>query len=332
MGMLKQKHFLKLLDYTPAEIQTLLDLAASLKAEKKNATEQPRLTGKNIALIFEKTSTRTRCAFEVAAHDQGAHVTYLDSSGSQIGHKESIRDTAQVLGRMYDAIEYRGYGQEIVEQLAEYAGVPVINGLTNEYHPTQMLADLLTMKENSKKPLNQIAYAYVGDARYNMGNSLLVAGTKMGMDVRIGAPRAFWPNDALVEQCRSIAKQTGARITLTEDAAAAVDQADFIHTDVWVSMGEAKETWKERIEQLRPYRVDARLMAASNNPEVKFMHCLPAIHNRDTQVGQWLFNEFSLDGAEVSEEVFESVASIVFEQAENRMHTIKAVLVALLTT
>ncbi|MGE9658296.1 ornithine carbamoyltransferase [Snodgrassella alvi] len=332
MGMLKQKHFLKLLDYTPAEIQTLLDLAASLKAEKKNAAEQPRLTGKNIALIFEKTSTRTRCAFEVAAHDQGAHVTYLDSSGSQIGHKESIRDTARVLGRMYDAIEYRGYGQEIVEQLAEYAGVPVINGLTNEYHPTQMLADLLTMKENSKKPLNQIAYAYVGDARYNMGNSLLVAGAKMGMDVRIGAPRAFWPNDALVEQCRSIAKQTGARITLTEDAAAAVDQADFIHTDVWVSMGEAKETWKERIEQLRPYRVDARLMAASNNPEVKFMHCLPAIHNRDTQVGQWLFDEFSLDGAEVSEEVFESVASIVFEQAENRMHTIKAVLVALLTT
>ncbi|WP_216353138.1 ornithine carbamoyltransferase [Snodgrassella alvi] len=332
MGMLKQKHFLKLLDYTPAEIQTLLDLAASLKAEKKNAAEQPRLTGKNIALIFEKTSTRTRCAFEVAAHDQGAHVTYLDSSGSQIGHKESIRDTARVLGRMYDAIEYRGYGQEIVEQLAEYAGVPVINGLTNEYHPTQMLADLLTMKENSKKPLNQIAYAYVGDARYNMGNSLLVAGAKMGMDVRIGAPRTFWPNDALVEQCRSIAKQTGARITLTEDAAAAVDQADFIHTDVWVSMGEAKETWKERIEQLRPYRVDARLMAASNNPEVKFMHCLPAIHNRDTQVGQWLFDEFSLDGAEVSEEVFESIASIVFEQAENRMHTIKAVLVALLTT
>ena len=332
MGMLKQKHFLKLLDYTPAEIQTLLDLAASLKAEKKNAAEQPRLTGKNIALIFEKTSTRTRCAFEVAAHDQGAHVTYLDSSGSQIGHKESISDTARVLGRMYDAIEYRGYGQEIVEQLAEYASVPVINGLTNEYHPTQMLADLLTMKENSKKPLNQIAYAYVGDARYNMGNSLLVAGAKMGMDVRIGAPRAFWPNDTLVEQCHSIAKQTGARIALTEDAAAAVDQADFIHTDVWVSMGEAKETWKERIEQLRPYRVDARLMAASNNSEVKFMHCLPAIHNRDTQVGQWLFNEFSLDGAEVSEEVFESVASIVFEQAENRMHTIKAVLVALLTT
>jgi ornithine carbamoyltransferase len=332
MSIVSQKHFLKLLDYTPAEIQTLLDLAARLKTEKKNGAEQPCLTGKNIALIFEKTSTRTRCAFEIAAHDQGAHVTYLDSSGSQIGHKESIRDTARVLGRMYDAIEYRGFGQEIVEQLAEYAGVPVINGLTNEYHPTQMLADLLTMKENSRKPLSQIAYAYVGDARYNMGNSLLVAGAKMGMDVRIGAPRAFWPDDNLVVQCREIARQTGARITLTEEAATAVNEADFIHTDVWVSMGEAKEIWKERIEQLRPYRVDAQLLAASHNPDVKFMHCLPAIHNRDTEVGQWLFDEFALDGAEVSEEVFESAASIVFEQAENRMHTIKSVLVALLNT
>jgi ornithine carbamoyltransferase len=332
MSIVSQKHFLKLLDYTPAEIQTLLDLAARLKTEKKNGAEQPCLTDKNIALIFEKTSTRTRCAFEVAAHDQGAHVTYLDSSGSQIGHKESIRDTARVLGRMYDAIEYRGFGQEIVEQLAEYAGVPVINGLTNEYHPTQMLADLLTMKENSRKPLSQIAYAYVGDARYNMGNSLLVAGAKMGMDVRIGAPRAFWPDDNLVVQCREIARQTGARITLTEEAATAVNEADFIHTDVWVSMGEAKEIWKERIEQLRPYRVDAQLLAASHNPDVKFMHCLPAIHNRDTEVGQWLFDEFALDGAEVSEEVFESAASIVFEQAENRMHTIKSVLVALLNT
>ncbi|PIT45178.1 ornithine carbamoyltransferase [Snodgrassella alvi] len=332
MSIVSQKHFLKLLDYTPAEIQTLLDLAARLKTEKKNGAEQPCLTGKNIVLIFEKTSTRTRCAFEVAAHDQGAHVTYLDSSGSQIGHKESIRDTARVLGRMYDAIEYRGFGQEIVEQLAEYAGVPVINGLTNEYHPTQMLADLLTMKENSRKPLSQIAYAYVGDARYNMGNSLLVAGAKMGMDVRIGAPRAFWPDDNLVVQCREIARQTGARITLTEEAATAVNEADFIHTDVWVSMGEAKEIWKERIKQLRPYRVDAQLLAASHNPDVKFMHCLPAIHNRDTEVGQWLFDEFALDGAEVSEEVFESAASIVFEQAENRMHTIKSVLVALLNT
>ncbi|MGE9548200.1 ornithine carbamoyltransferase [Snodgrassella sp. CS2] len=332
MSTVNQKHFLKLLDYTPAEIQNLLDLAARLKTEKKIGVEQPRLSGKNIALIFEKTSTRTRCAFEVAAHDQGAHVTYLDSSGSQIGHKESIRDTARVLGRMYDAIEYRGYGQEIVEQLAEFAGVPVINGLTNEFHPTQMLADLLTMKENCKKSLHQIAYTYVGDARYNMGNSLLVAGAKMGMDVRIGAPRAFWPNDDLVSQCRSIAEQTGARITLTEDAAAAVDQTDFIHTDVWVSMGEAKEVWRERIEQLKSYRVDSQLLAASHNPNVRFMHCLPAIHNRDTGIGQWLFEEFALDGAEVSEDVFESNASIVFEQAENRMHTIKAVLVALLST
>lgn len=332
MSTVNQKHFLKLLDYTPAEIRNLLDLAARLKTEKKIGVEQPRLSGKNIALIFEKTSTRTRCAFEVAAHDQGAHVTYLDSSGSQIGHKESIRDTARVLGRMYDAIEYRGYGQEIVEQLAEFAGVPVINGLTNEFHPTQMLADLLTMKENCKKSLNQIAYTYVGDARYNMGNSLLVAGAKMGMDVRIGAPRAFWPNDDLVRQCRSIAEQTGARITLTEDAVAAVNQTDFIHTDVWVSMGEAKEVWRERIEQLKSYRVDSQLLAASHNPNVRFMHCLPAIHNRDTGIGQWLFEEFALDGAEVSEDVFESNASIVFEQAENRMHTIKAVLVALLST
>ncbi|MCO6514432.1 MAG: ornithine carbamoyltransferase [Snodgrassella sp.] len=332
MSLVSQKHFLKLLDYTPTEIQALLDLAARLKVEKQTGTEQPCLAGKNIALIFEKTSTRTRCAFEVAAHDQGAHVTYLDSSGSQIGHKESIRDSARVLGRMYDAIEYRGYAQETVEQLAEYAGVPVINGLTNEYHPTQMLADLLTMKENSKKPLSRIAYAYVGDARYNMGNSLLVAGTKMGMDVRIGAPRAFWPDDCLVAQCREIAAQTGARITLTEDAAAAVNEVDFIHTDVWVSMGEATEVWRERIEQLKPYRVDAGLLAASHNPEVRFMHCLPAIHNRDTQLGQWLFDEFALNGAEVSEDVFESSASIVFEQAENRMHTIKAILVALLNT
>lgn len=332
MSAVTQKHFLKLLDYTSAEIQNLLDLAERLKTEKKIGVEQPRLSGKNIALIFEKTSTRTRCAFEVAAHDQGAHVTYLDSSGSQIGHKESIRDTARVLGRMYDAIEYRGYGQEIVEQLAEFAGVPVINGLTDEFHPTQMLADLLTMKENSQKSLNQIAYTYVGDARYNMGNSLLVAGAKMGMDVRIGAPRAFWPNDDLVRQCRRIAEQTGARITLTEDAAAAVNQTDFIHTDVWVSMGEAKEVWQERIEQLKPYRVDSQLLAASYNPDVRFMHCLPAIHNRDTGIGQWLFEEFALDGAEVSEDVFESSASIVFEQAENRMHTIKAVLVALLST
>lgn len=326
------KHFLKLLDYTPAEIMSLLQLAAQLKSEKRNGVEQQRLTGKNIALIFEKTSTRTRCAFEVAAYDQGANVTYLDSQGSQIGHKESIKDTARVLGRLYDAIEYRGYGQEVVEELAQYANVPVINGLTNEFHPTQMLADLLTMQENCTKPLAQIAYAYVGDARYNMGNSLLVAGAKAGMDVRIGAPSIYWPNEKLVAQCRDIASQTGAKITLTEDVYCAVKDVDFIHTDVWVSMGEPKDVWTERVNLLKPYRVDSVLLKATANPAVKFMHCLPAIHNGETQVGQWLFDEFGLIGAEVSEEVFESSASIVFEQAENRLHTIKAVLVALLAS
>ena len=326
------KHFLKLLDYTPAEIMSLLQLAAQLKSEKRNGVEQQRLTGKNIALIFEKTSTRTLCAFEVAAYDQGANVTYLDSQGSQIGHKESIKDTARVLGRLYDAIEYRGYGQEVVEELAQYANVPVINGLTNEFHPTQMLADLLTMQENCTKPLAQIAYAYVGDARYNMGNSLLVAGAKAGMDVRIGAPSIYWPNEKLVAQCRDIASQTGAKITLTEDVYCAVKDVDFIHTDVWVSMGEPKDVWTERVNLLKPYRVDSDLLKATANPAVKFMHCLPAIHNGETQVGQWLFDEFGLIGAEVSEEVFESSASIVFEQAENRLHTIKAVLVALLAS
>lgn len=326
------KHFLKLLDYTPAEIMSLLQLAAQLKSEKRNGVEQQRLTGKNIALIFEKTSTRTRCAFEVAAYDQGANVTYLDSQGSQIGHKESIKDTARVLGRLYDAIEYRGYGQEVVEELAQYANVPVINGLTNEFHPTQMLADLLTMQENCTKPLAQIAYAYVGDARYNMGNSLLVAGAKAGMDVRIGAPSIYWPNEKLVAQCRAIASQTGAKITLTEDVYCAVKDVDFVHTDVWVSMGEPKDVWTERVNLLKPFRVDSDLLKATANPAVKFMHCLPAIHNGETQVGQWLFDEFGLIGAEVSEEVFESSASIVFEQAENRLHTIKAVLVALLAS
>ncbi|MCX8744168.1 ornithine carbamoyltransferase [Snodgrassella sp. B3882] len=332
MSTVTNKHFLKLLDYTPAEIMSLLQLAAQLKSEKRNGVEQQRLTGKNIALIFEKTSTRTRCAFEVAAYDQGANVTYLDSQGSQIGHKESIKDTARVLGRLYDAIEYRGYGQEVVEELAQYANVPVINGLTNEFHPTQMLADLLTMQENCTKPLAQIAYAYVGDARYNMGNSLLVAGAKAGMDVRIGAPSIYWPNEKLVAQCRDIASQTGAKITLTEDVYCAVKDVDFIHTDVWVSMGEPKDVWTERVNLLKPYRVDSDLLKATANPAVKFMHCLPAIHNGETQVGQWLFDEFGLIGAEVSEEVFESSASIVFEQAENRLHTIKAVLVALLAS
>ncbi|WP_037588418.1 ornithine carbamoyltransferase [Stenoxybacter acetivorans] len=327
---IQQTHLLKLLDYAPAEIVALLDLAAELKAAKKNGTEQQRLIGKNIALIFEKTSTRTRCAFEVAAYDQGARVTYLEPSGSQIGHKESIKDTARVLGRLYDGIEYRGFGQAIAEDLARYAGVPVFNGLTDEFHPTQMLADALTMREHSSKPLNEIAFAYVGDARCNMGNSLLVLGAKLGMDVRIGAPKQLFPNAALVAQCRDIAAQTGAKITLTENAQEAVFGVDFVHTDVWVSMGEPKEVWHERIALLKPYRVDSGLMNAAENPNIRFMHCLPAIHNRETQVGQWLFEHFGLNGAEVSEDVFESAASIVFDQAENRMHTIKAVLVALL--
>lgn len=325
---LKNRHFLKLLDFSPAEIVALLDLAAELKAAKKAGQEQQYLKGKNIALIFEKTSTRTRCAFEVAARDQGAGVTYLEPSGSQIGHKESIKDTARVLGRMYDGIEYRGFGQEVVEELAAYAGVPVFNGLTDEFHPTQMLADLLTMREHCAKPLNQIAYAYVGDARYNMGNSLLLAGALLGMDVRIGAPQALLPSADIIAKAQALAEQTGARILLTEDVAEAVKGVDFIHTDVWVSMGEPVEVWHERIALLKDYRVTPELMAAAQNPDVKFMHCLPAFHNRETKVGEWIYETFGLDGVEVTEEVFESPASIVFDQAENRMHTIKAVLVA----
>ncbi len=325
---LKNRHFLKLLDFSPAEIVALLDLAAELKAAKKAGQEQQFLKGKNIALIFEKTSTRTRCAFEVAARDQGAGVTYLEPSGSQIGHKESIKDTARVLGRMYDGIEYRGFGQAVVEELAAYAGVPVFNGLTDEFHPTQMLADLLTMREHCAKPLNQIAYAYVGDARYNMGNSLLLAGALLGMDVRIGAPQALLPSADIIAKAQALAEQTGARILLTEDVAEAVKGVDFIHTDVWVSMGEPVEVWHERIALLKDYRVTPELMAAAQNPDVKFMHCLPAFHNRETKVGEWIYETFGLDGVEVTEEVFESPASIVFDQAENRMHTIKAVLVA----
>ena len=325
---LKNRHFLKLLDFSPAEIVALLDLAAELKAAKKAGQEQQFLKGKNIALIFEKTSTRTRCAFEVAARDQGAGVTYLEPSGSQIGHKESIKDTARVLGRMYDGIEYRGFGQAVVEELAAYAGVPVFNGLTDEFHPTQMLADLLTMREHCAKPLNQIAYAYVGDARYNMGNSLLLAGALLGMDVRIGAPQALLPSADIIAKAQALAEQTGARILLTEDVAEAVKGVDFIHTDVWVSMGEPVEVWHERIALLKDYRVTPELMVAAQNPDVKFMHCLPAFHNRETKVGEWIYETFGLDGVEVTEEVFESPASIVFDQAENRMHTIKAVLVA----
>ncbi|WP_165006373.1 ornithine carbamoyltransferase [Neisseria yangbaofengii] len=327
---LKNRHFLKLLDFTQVEIQYLIDLAAELKAAKKAGCEPQKMKGKNIALIFEKTSTRTRCAFEVAARDQGAGVTYLEPTGSQIGHKESIKDTARVLGRMYDGIEYRGFGQEIVEELAKYAGVPVFNGLTNEFHPTQMLADALTMQEHSGKPLHQVAYAYVGDARYNMANSLLILGAKLGMDVRIGAPKALWPSEDIVAQAKAVAAETGAKILLTKNAEEAVNGVDFIHTDVWVSMGEPKEVWQERIDLLKAYRVTPELMAASGNPNVKFMHCLPAFHNRETTVGEWIYQTFGLNGVEVTEDVFESKASIVFDQAENRMHTIKAVMVAAL--
>ncbi|OGR69429.1 MAG: ornithine carbamoyltransferase [Elusimicrobia bacterium GWC2_61_19] len=328
---LRNRHFLKELDFTKQELGFLLNLSKDLKAAKYAGTEQQRLAGKNIALIFEKTSTRTRCAFEVAAHDQGAHVTYLEPSGSQMGHKETVKDTARVLGRMYDGIEYRGFGQAIVEELGKYAGVPVWNGLTNEWHPTQMLADVLTMTEHCAKPLEKISYAYVGDARFNMGRSLLVIGSILGMDVRICAPKALQPDAELVAKCREIAKGSGARVTITDKPAAAVKGADFIHTDVWVSMGEAKEVWAERIKLLKPYQVNAALMKKSGNRNVKFMHCLPAFHNADTKVGKQVSEQFGLhNGIEVTEDVFESPACIAFDQAENRMHTIKAVMVATL--
>ncbi len=327
---LKNRNFLKLLDYTPAEIRYLLDLARDLKAAKKAGKEEQHLKGKNIALIFEKTSTRTRCAFEVAAHDQGAHVTYLGPTGSQIGIKETMKDTARVLGRMYDGIEYRGFGQAIVEELAKYAGVPVWNGLTNEFHPTQILADLLTMEEHSTKPLSQIKFAYLGDARFNMGNSLLVGGAKMGMDVRIVAPKALQPSAELQAQCFAVARETGARITITDNVDEGVKGCDFVYTDIWVSMGEPDSVWKERIALLMPYQVNAKLMERTGNPACKFMHCLPSYHNRDTKAGEDVYQKFGLDGVEVTEEVFESPASIVFDEAENRMHTIKAVMVATL--
>jgi ornithine carbamoyltransferase len=327
---LKNRSFLKLLDYTQDEIYVLLDLAAKLKAAKKSGNETQYLRGKNIALIFEKTSTRTRCAFEIAARDQGAYTTYLEPSGSQIGHKESIKDTARVLGRMYDAIEYRGFSQYVVEELAKYAQVPVYNGLTDDFHPTQMLADLLTMREHCDKPLNQTSYAYLGDARFNMGNSLLIAGALMGMDVRIATPKDLMPSTKIIQKAQELAQQSGAKITLTQDAQAAVKNVDFIHTDIWVSMGEPESAWRERINLLKPYQVNANLIRASNNPNTKFMHCLPSFHNRETKIGQWIFETFNMDGIEVTEEVFESTASIVFDQAENRMHTIKAVMVATL--
>lgn len=324
------RSFLKELDFTPAEWRELLDLAATLKADKRAGTESQRLVGRVIALIFEKTSTRTRCAFEVAAYQQGAHVTYLDPSGSQIGHKESIADTARVLGRMYDGIEYRGFSQAIVEELAAHAGVPVFNGLTDEWHPTQMLADQLTMSEHSNKPLSEISTAFIGDARFNMGNSALVSGAMMGMDVRIVAPTALQPAADVVAEAERLAAATGARITITEDTEAGVADCDFIHTDVWVSMGEPKDVWADRIEQLKAYQVNSELMAAAA-PGVKFMHCLPAFHDRNTKLGEQIFQEFGVDGVEVTDEVFSSPSSIVFDQAENRLHTIKAVLVASLT-
>jgi len=327
---LRNRHFLKLLDFTPAEIKFLVDLSENLKKNKYAGTEQPTLKGKNIALIFEKTSTRTRCAFEVAAYDQGAHVTYLGPSGTQIGYKESMKDTARVLGRMYDGIEYRGFGQSIVEELAAYSGVPVWNGLTNEYHPTQVLADLLTMREHSTKPFNEITFAYVGDARNNMGNSLMVGAAKMGMDFRAVAPEGCQPEKTLVDKCNEIAKSTGAKITVTHEAQAGVLDADFIYTDVWVSMGEPEDVWESRIKLLTPYQVNKSLMEMTGNPETKFMHCLPAYHNRETRLGEEIYQKFGLEAMEVTEEVFESEASIVFDEAENRVHTIKAVMVATL--
>jgi len=327
---LRNRNFLKLLDFTPKEMQYMLDLARDLKRAKYAGTEVQTMKGKNIALIFEKSSTRTRCAFETAAYDQGAHVTYLGPSGSQIGVKESMADTARVLGRMYDGIEYRGFGQAIVEELGKYAGVPVWNGLTDEYHPTQILADFLTMMEHTDKPLNQVAFAYLGDARNNMANSLMVGAAKMGMDVRICGPANLQPEEELVAQCREIAKETGAKITITSDAKEGVKGCDFLYTDVWVSMGEPDEVWKERIEILKPFQVNAELMAATGNASSKFMHCLPAYHNRETKVGEEVFQKFGLNGVEVTEDVFESPASIVFDEAENRLHTIKAIMVATL--
>ncbi|HZJ94458.1 MAG TPA: ornithine carbamoyltransferase [Thiopseudomonas sp.] len=327
---LRDRDLLTLRDFTPEEIRYLLKLSADLKAAKYAGTEQPRLQGKNIALIFEKDSTRTRVSFEVAAHDQGAQVTYLGSADSHMGHKETVKDTARVLGRVYDAIQYRGFGQEIVEELAEHSGVPVYNGLTDDFHPTQVLADLLTMQEHIDKPLHEVAYVFIGDTANNMGNSLLIGGAKMGMDVRLCAPKACQPEQAIQEYARAVAAQTGARITITDDIDTAVKGVDFVYTDVWVSMGEPQEKWAERIKLLMPYQVNAELIAKTGNPRVQFMHCLPAFHNTDTTVGKELQEAFGVDALEVTNEVFESAASIVFDQAENRMHTIKAVLVATL--
>jgi len=327
---MRNSSLLDLKDFPPRSIRFLLDLAKELKRSKYAGTEQPRLNGRNIALIFEKTSTRTRCSFEVALHDQGGHVTYLDSVGSQMGHKESLKDTARVLGRLFDGIEYRGFHQSVVQDLAKYAHVPVWNGLTDEAHPTQVLADLMTMEEFAQKPLHDLSFCYLGDARFNMGCSLLIGGTQMGMDVRLASPMALQPPADLVAQMRELAKTTGARITLETDAKKAVAGADFLYTDVWVSMGEADDVWKERIAQLLPYQVTTALMHATGKPRARFMHCLPAYHNLETAVGREVHERYGLSELEVTDEVFESEASIVFTQAENRMHTIKAVLVATL--
>lgn len=324
------RHFLKEVDFTAEEFRGLLELAAELKAAKRAGTETPYLRGKNIALIFEKTSTRTRCAFEVAAADQGASTTYLDPSGSQMGHKESVKDTARVLGRMYDGIEYRGDSQAKVEELAAFAGVPVFNGLTDDWHPTQMLADVLTMTEHSDKPLTEIAFAYLGDARFNMGNSYLVTAALLGMDVRIVAPKTYWPAQEVIDRARELAAASGARITLTEEIAEGVAGADFVATDVWVSMGEPKEVWGERIAALAPYAVTMDVLRATGNPDVGFLHCLPAFHDLGTAVGRDVYEAHGLESLEVTDEVFESAHSLVFDEAENRMHTIKAVLVATL--
>ncbi len=327
---LKNRSVLEMSDFSREEIRFLLDLSRDLKRAKYAGTEVPRLRGRNLCLIFEKTSTRTRCAFEVAAYDQGMGVTYLDPTGSQIGHKESIKDTARVLGRMYDAIEYRGFQQTVVEELSRHSGVPVYNGLTDESHPTQVLADLLTMEEHSDKPLHRVAFCYLGDARNNMGNSLLLVGARRGMDVRLAAPRALWPAADVVARAKALAKDSGAKLAMTEDPKKGVKGCDFVHTDVWVSMGEPADAWAKRIRILRKYRVTKDLMKATGNARSKFMHCLPAFHNRETTKGEELHGKYGLEGLEVTEDVFESEASIVFDQAENRMHTIKAILVATL--
>ena len=328
---LRNRSLLTVQDFTQREFQYLLDLARDLKRAKYAHTEQQHLTGKEIVLIFEKSSTRTRCAFEVACHDQGAHVTYLDPSGSQMGHKESVKDTGRVLGRMFDAIEFRGFAQEAVEELQKYSGVPVFNGLTDEYHPTQMLADMMTMRENCDRPLHEIKFAYLGDTRSNMGHSLMIAGCLVGMDVRICGPKSLWPEESYLKIARNLESKYGGKLTLTDDPKQAVAGVDFIHTDVWVSMGEPKEVWADRIELLKGYAVNAEMLHATGNPRAKFMHCLPAFHNLETKTGRDINEQFGITSMEVTEEVFESEANIAFEQAENRMHTIKALLVATLS-